>query len=712
MDDPIYDKLFVLLKEHNFEEFKKIINTTDVNFDINTKDKYNNYYLTLAIAFNKIDIVKLLLEKGARVDIIDQDGHTILYNIIKFDLREILDVVLEYDKKNIGVSVVKLMDANKKLSLHYAIKMKHLYAIKKLLELSSNTNTTDEYQYNSLHFAVYSRSIEICKLIVPYIINIDMTTMYGETALHIACQLKQPEIISLLIENKCNINKQSFAQNYSPLEISIKELDTKSFDILMKANANVNLQNIYGETALHMSILVKNIYMFQEILKKNVDYNLWDIDGMLPLMIVFKNNLDNQFIEPLIEKTNFNIQNSKGKTCLHYIVEADLWKKYKPILIKKKMDISLKDETGKTAFDLVKPKERNQFIEMIIDSYVYRLKKYNDSWDLEWENKCFNNMEECRKNIKDKLLDIVSSKRKTKNDICTYKSYPVKKGKQCIEIFKMPKIIFCSFTGAIIDVLFGLLFLLQKHTIASGIINKVKYDDKKLCEKYKSMGFVINNDCVMLQFEFIWTNQQIIYIDNFIDNITKIKKRFIIVPLTIEISAGSHSNYLILDNKLKEIERFEPHGATANFDSISNIDLMDEILKTKFNSIHYKYIKPIEYLPMIGFQLLDMREQKASQIGDPNGFCAVWSIWYTDMRLTYPDIPRKKIVKNLIRTISENNLYFRNVIRNYSYNIIELRDKILAKSKMSINDWLNEQYTQKQLSDLFSNIGSITEKYN
>ena len=51
-------------------------------------------------------------------------------------------------------------------------------------------------------------------------------------------------------------------------------------------------------------------------------------------------------------------------------------------------------------------------------------------------------------------------------------------------------------------------------------------------------------------------------------------------------------------------------------------------------------------------------------------------------------------------TMISDNIPFRNMIRNYSTAVTTIRDNILKKANMDINDWLNDNYTQEQL-DLF-----------
>ena len=109
----------------------------------------------------------------------------------------------------------------------------------------------------------------------------------------------------------------------------------------------------------------------------------------------------------------------------------------------------------------------------------------------------------------------------------------------------------------------------------------------------------------------------------------------------------------------------------------------------------------------IGLQSFDIVEQKTKNIGDPGGFCALWSIWYADMRITYQDLDRKKLFKKMIKYIKSQNISFRNIIRNYSKNITLLRDSIFDSIGITINDWINDKYTQKHLLHLVDEINNI-----
>ena len=62
------------------------------------------------------------------------------------------------------------------------------------------------------------------------------------------------------------------------------------------------------------------------------------------------------------------------------------------------------------------------------------------------------------------------------------------------------------------------------------------------------------------------------------------------------------------------------------------------------------------------------------------------------------------LANNLIKEIKLNNYSFKNIIRNFSNNIVKLRDEYLKKYNLDINDWINGKYNDEILNDLENKI--------
>lgn len=158
----------------------------------------------------------------------------------------------------------------------------------------------------------------------------------------------------------------------------------------------------------------------------------------------------------------------------------------------------------------------------------------------------------------------------------------------------------------------------------------------------------------------------------FIDKCVKSKRRFISVPLCLESDiGGSHANALFIDTKEKTVERWEPHGARSyvifkDYEYEKFDKQLNDFFKKRYG---YKYIPSSNFLPALGPQTLE------NYINE-SGYCATWSLWYIDMRLTYPNIPREELVVEMFEKVqqllSESKKQLSQYLVNYAKQVYRL----------------------------------------
>ena len=734
--------LFDYLKNNEFDKFKNYFHTNK-HVDVNIRDDSGNYLITYAIIKNNIEIIKLLLDNECRIDIFDQEERSLLYLPIKYDYINIINLLLEYDKHSIGISILDIKDKYDNIPLHYAIFFNNSNIVQILLVAGSDVNITDDNGNNALHLAVYNKNYDICKLIINKDININAKTIIGENALHIACNFQLENIVELLIEHNININAQDFNNEFTPLMYTVSLNNKKLSKILLQNNVDPNKQDFIGNTALHYSIIEENYEICDELLKYLKDtlmtnVNVYNINSELPVHIFLqKDTIHNTILlKKLIHKSNINFQDQTGNTALHLICQKNLWKDYKEILTEKKLNIFIKNNDGSRPIDYIDSKFLDEFFDMTVKSYLFVLRNRHFVYKEDWENLCskelyidklsdreFKIIQKYVKNNnkKDICYDIILNKLKniyqSNESLCNFTSYPIKQSHKCIEFKEADKVELCSFVGSTLDILIGLIYLLKTHDSACSTISTNFVKNKDICNYYRSIGIKTKTKCEFLNFEIVWVYQKLFFSENFIDNFKKClggkSIRFIIIPLGIEIKEGSHANYLIFDKKKFELERFEPYGSSSPYKFNYDSKLLDNVLTYKFNQIdsNIKYIAPDKFLPKIGFQYFDIFEAKTKKIGDPRGFCALWSIWYADMRMKYYDIERASLVKKSLKEIKMKNISFKNLIRNYSIQITDIRDELLKLANININEWINDQYTEEQYKKLINEITILLNKY-
>ena len=735
-EQTIHIKIFHYVKLEKWDLLLKVINEN--NIDYNIRDQSNVYILEYAIIFNKINIVKALVDKHARINILDDNNRSILYNVIKFSYMDILKYLVEKDKEIVGNTILEIADNEKNVPLFYAIKFYNLDAVKLIIDNMFNLYIKNNDGNCALHIGVLSKDFKIFKYLVSRINNINIKNNKGETCLHLIIPNKCYDMLKYLLTfDNIDYNARVNNLNYTALHYLCRDNDPQLFTIIEPKinNFDGNIQDKSGNIFLHYFInnILNNfknstmsnivIDIFNILMKVDFNYNLYNIDGDIVCHLML-NNLElfikyfNVILNNLITNSNLNLQNNFGESCFFIIVKKNYWKNIINLLVNKKLDIFIINNNGNTVFDYLSKNDITQFITLITNSYLNQIRnkphtKFIDYWD----NRCkkdvtLNELNDAEKesiaNIKlnlknndicfdiifNKLSNYIQEYNKSKKNI-GYHSYPIKNiYPKLIEDY--PFVNFSTYTGSTLDVISGLIYINNKHSNSFSSIKLIDIEKPILqCKVY----------CNVINFEIYWIDNQLNIPENkninlrtiISNNISSKKYRFFIAPLAIELNINNiykgHANLIIIDFENKQIERFEPHGSEPPYGMNYNPSLLDYTLKNKFNSynIDFQYVEPSDYLPKIGFQTKEITELKNDYIGDPNGFCALWCIWWADIRLSFPNINRNKLQKLLFKEINNNNLSYKKLIRNYSFYITKIVNNILLKADVNINDWNNDK---------------------
>jgi len=119
-------------------------------------------------------------------------------------------------------------------------------------------------------------------------------------------------------------------------------------------------------------------------------------------------------------------------------------------------------------------------------------------------------------------------------------------------------------------------------------------------------------------------------------------KRYIFQPVELRSSrGGSHANVIIFDLEKKTAERFEPQGHRAEraFTDFKYASL-DARLRAYFN-FGITYLSANEICPYMG-------PQSVEDTDNISGYCAAWSLWYADMRLSNENIEPKPLIEAMV----------------------------------------------------------------
>ena len=699
--------IFHLIKLKNFKKIKKIIEY-DENINLNIYDEQYNYFLHYILLYERYEILKIILKRDIRLDILDIDGRTILYIPIKINYIDGLKILLEYDNNLIGITIIDIKDKLGLTALHYCVIFNNFSCFKLLLDYNADPLIKDNNGNNIIHLCLqYNQNKMILYLIDK--INLNFLSQNNETILQIALNYQNIEMANIFINKNISINNQEKEYGLTALHQSINNNFFSITEKIINKNGNINAQDFYGNTPLMFALndnLIEQINIL--INYNNLNYNLSNLNGDSALHILLKNYNKfinyNKIIEKLIDNTDLNIQDNNGNTCLYYIIKNKIVDKYLNILENKLLNIFIKNNDNISCYDLIKNNKKE--MQIIINSFYNYLQINKKKLLINWEIWCSN--EENRK-----LKKLNSEKCKNYiHDIIIKENRSIPKLKEYNLILDNGIFInTCFYTGSPIDILFGLLFLYNtfKKQNINLLIDYPLTTNNELEQYFKTLGINYNYKLDFCNFEINWSYQKLITPTYFDFELKKKIKNggYLVIPLGIELSFGSHANILFYDINKKIIERFEPNGANYPKDFNYNPNLLDKLLELKFKNIdnNVKLIRPNEYLPVIGFQVLENIDTKTcKRIGDPNGFCGVWCIWWIYYKMKNLSITSKELAEKLIITIKYQNISFKTIIRNFSKNITEIRDDFLQIYKIDINDFIVGNYNDNILNKLEKDI--------
>jgi hypothetical protein len=773
----INKKIFSYVNSKKWNDLLNFIKKNK-NIDYNIYDISKTYLIEHVIQSNILDLIKELLLRKVKIDIIDDTNKSIIYNIIKYSNNNSLSYILDFNNKNTGFNILDIRDNKGEIAINYCIKFKNYNAFTQIISNKFNVFNKNNNGENILFYCIVENEIEMFDKffnIYPEIFDVNLN---GESIFHYIVKYKRYNFFEIIYKKYKNtelltesLNITEYLYNFSILHYAVINFDKLFFTIFDKLKLfyvlNCNSQDISGNIFYHY--FIKNILgnlnnKFDDILYINniiktlsFNINIYNIESdtvanlLCKNINLFNNNKMNFIIEFIIKSSNLNIQNTNGNSPLFYLVKNNYWIKIKNILVFKKMDIFILGENSKTMFDFINKKELPDFIDLITNSYLIQL-SYSNDWIDSWDNKCslikdtidkskiiftnneFNsiknikNTKKCYKIIYEKILNFINIFSINKKSI--FKSFP-SNFKITELIPNYPNITISTFYGFTIDILCGLFYLhdkfagkknyyietsinlidLKNNIINCNIKDEVTY--KKICEV---VGFEIywrHFNFILSSFEnnLIYTKIKYIISINY-------KFKYYIIPIAIEIYCNnkfySHSNFLIFNLSNLTCYRFEPHG--ANYPNKMNYkpEKLDNAILNFVNNfnLNIKYYSPKTYLPKIGFQQKEIYEIDNKYVGDPDGFCASWCIWWCDMVMSNPDLNLEKLQKILTIEIINKKIFYRVLIRNFSYLITKIRDKIFDKINININDWNNDTMNNNIIKELNKELITKIECYN
>ncbi len=588
-------------------------------------------------------------------DNINNKGNTILLQNIDLT-KDKKDRYFENIKKIITFIDVNMPKNNPPLA--HAIQNKKEYVANILLKQKGiNVNIQNDSQMTPLLLAVYNNMYNTVKKLLNEGANIDYIGNDGDTnPMSLMIVRNDDKMLDIFFDNGFDINQfDRYMETPLHQAFSLKKELSPHLVAKLLYYGDLNIQNVNGDTPLHLFLERYNWKDYNQILKKKeLDIFVKNNDGNTPLNYVknksvgkFVNFMANNYIDKLNNKGLDLRSNRFSDKCNGKLVESEeCLQEVKNYIMKTKKSypqVGIDDAEMNEKFKMIKGKFSNygKFNANTLHNMIYTLIFLN-----KYDNLCIPHQKNMHnKFINDKFLQYIT------------------------DLYRSPSELVIS----------------------------------DLVKIYSDYFYEI------LPYLIVWRSSNQYYINKDLDYylqkcLTCDSVRYIFFKLTqVASSSGTHANIVIYDKDTGVMDRFEPYGDIPHLES----DKLDNMLEDKIgsvikkhlkktkNTIKFKYLRPKDYIKGIGFQTISNDiETSVKKLGDPHGYCLAWTYWYLEMRLNNPEMSPGEIIKKATASIIQNkankkngkdktNSVFIDFIRDYASKLDEMKNEYLRKAGIS-----------------------------
>ena len=304
--------------DEEINRFEEMFKSDDIDLEYLSSDRCN--VLHYAAMTGDLDRVKLLLEKGADVNLADKYDRTPLHFAASSDNLELVKYLVEQGAD------VNAKDNEESSVLHEAAFSRNLELVKYLVEQGADINAKDDEGSSILHRAAHSGSLELVQWLIQQGFDVNTKRNDGHSILHEAVFSRNLELVQWLVEQGADINAKTDI-GISVLHVAAATCSLKMVQWLVEHGADVKAKDNYGRTVLHTAVYWmpygSSKDLFEWLINQGVDVNAVTSNGETALSIACNGYDDLDFVRFLVERGADDNPN-RNKTFIPFWFE--LWK--------------------------------------------------------------------------------------------------------------------------------------------------------------------------------------------------------------------------------------------------------------------------------------------------------------------------------------------------------------------------------------------------
>jgi ankyrin repeat protein len=326
------------------------------------KQQKNHNLLHMAVKYNYMDFVQLLLSKGVDINEVDSKG-----NIPLFYLKDGEDDTEVYDYLIQNGADTSVRNNGGWGLLHIASTLKNNKAVlKKILLLGLNIDATTNKGQTALLLSLNNHNPFFAKLLIDQGCDTSVKDEEGEDALMIAGKNNYAEIVKLLIPHHSNIDEKN-EKGQTSLTVGVIKEHYENIKMLIASGSDLNTQDTLGWTPLHHAVENNNLEIVKILVKNGADFNIPDTTNWTPLILASWHGCVDIVNYLIDEGADVNTQDTKGYSPLMINIFENKTSIVKKIL-EKNPDISFVNKNGENAL-MIADKIKNPFVLTALQKY-------------------------------------------------------------------------------------------------------------------------------------------------------------------------------------------------------------------------------------------------------------------------------------------------------------------------------------------------------
>ncbi|KAF6841878.1 ankyrin repeat protein, partial [Colletotrichum musicola] len=251
-------------------------------FNTKTRDCNMQRPLHLAVRNGHTDMVALLIEKGAEVNVKGSFGDTPLHLAAKKGHTDIVALLVENGaKKNVE-------DNNSTTLLHLAARYGHTETAVFLIKNGADKEVYDGHQRTPLHWAAKGGHTDMVAFLLENGAEVNVKGSFGDTPLHLAAEGRHTATVTYLIEQGADKEAED-STGRTPLQCAVRLKHEDVVRVLVGAGSKIDVSGgILRTTALHYALTEGAVRAVRFLLEKGADKSSRNEDGKTPVEVAIK----------------------------------------------------------------------------------------------------------------------------------------------------------------------------------------------------------------------------------------------------------------------------------------------------------------------------------------------------------------------------------------------------------------------------------------